>query len=251
MDSIQDAINAIELRAPGEHFTYSEIAKRFSVERSTLARRHQGKCQPRSIAHQILHPQQEKELVEYIQGLTARRTPPTREMIKNFASTIAGKGVSDTSVSSFLDRNSPHLISRWQSGMDRQRHQADSGAKYSLYFDLLHQKIEEYKIKPWDIYNMDEKGFLAGVTGRSKRIFSRRMWEKKEVTTALQDGSREWVTLLACICADGLALPPGLIYQSTSGGLQLSWVQDISEGEHSAFITSSPLGWTNNEIGVA
>ncbi|KAF1969453.1 hypothetical protein BU23DRAFT_582664 [Bimuria novae-zelandiae CBS 107.79] len=27
---------------------------------------------------------------------------------------------------------------------------------------------------------MDEKGFLIGIIGRSKRVFSRRMWEKKE-----------------------------------------------------------------------
>jgi hypothetical protein len=45
--------------------------------------------------------------------------------------------------------------------------------------------MEEYKIKPGDIYTMDEKGFLAGVTSRSKRIFSRRMWEEKEVTASI------------------------------------------------------------------
>ena len=98
---------------------------------------------------------------------------------------------------------------------------------------------------------MDEKGFLIGITGRSKRVFSKRMWDRKEVTTSLQDGSREWITLLACVCADGSALPPSLIYQSASGGLQSSWVEDIKEGDHSAFITSSLSGWTNNEIGVA
>jgi hypothetical protein len=42
--------------------------------------------------------------------------------------------------------------------MDRQRHQADSRARYFLYFNLLHQKMEEHKIKPGNIYNMDEKG---------------------------------------------------------------------------------------------
>ena len=112
MDPIQAAIEAIESLAPGEHFTYREVAKKFGVERSTLARRHQGKCQPRGVLHRRLQPQQEKELVEYIQGLTARRTPPTREMIKNFASTIAKKGVSDTWVSSFLNRHSDDLILR-------------------------------------------------------------------------------------------------------------------------------------------
>jgi len=40
---------------------------------------------------------------------------------------------------------------------------------------LLHQKTKEYKIKPEDIYNMDEKGFLIGITGRLKRVFNKRI----------------------------------------------------------------------------
>ena len=62
-------------------------------------------------------------------------------------------------------------------------------------------------MQPSCTYNIDKKGFLVSITGRSKRVFSRRMWEKKEVTAALQDGSREWITLIACVGADGEALP--------------------------------------------
>jgi hypothetical protein len=98
---------------------------------------------------------------------------------------------------------------------------------------------------------MDEKGFMIGVTGRSKRVFTRRQWEKKEVQASLQDVSREWITLLATVCADGSALPPGLIFQASSGSLQSSWVADIEAGKHNVFITSSPSGWTNNDIGLA
>jgi hypothetical protein len=79
--------------------------------------------------------------------------------------------------------------------MDRNRHQADLGDKYKPYFDLLNDKMTEYNVEPRHTYNMDEKGFLIGITSRSKRVFSRQLWEKKEVTEALQDGSREWITL--------------------------------------------------------
>ncbi|KAK1912874.1 hypothetical protein P3342_004810 [Pyrenophora teres f. teres] len=78
--------------------------------------------------------------------------------------------------------------------MDRTRHLADSESKYRLYFELLHRKITEYHLEARDIYNMDEKGFLIGLIGRSKRIFSRRQWEKKKVRASLQDGSREFLT---------------------------------------------------------
>jgi hypothetical protein len=69
--------------------------------------------------------------------------------------------------------------------MDRTRHQADSWSKYKAYFNLLHQKLDEYRLEAGDIYNMDEKGFLIGIVGTSNRIFSKRQWDKKEVRASL------------------------------------------------------------------
>ena len=75
--------------------------------------------------------------------------------------------------------------------MDSNRHNAESRYKYKLYFDLLQQKITEYDIKPAHTYNIDEKGFAIRLLGRTKRIFSRRQYEKKEVRQARQDSSRK------------------------------------------------------------
>jgi hypothetical protein len=99
------------------------------------------------------------------------------------------------------------------------------------------------------MYNMDEKGLMLGITNRSKRVFTRRMWEKGELRSVLRDGSREWVTILATICGDGTTLDPCLIYQSDASTLQSSWVHDISP-DKPAFTTASTSGWTNNEIGL-
>lgn len=126
--------------------------------------------------------------------------------------------------------------------MDANRHAADSSTKYKLYFELLQHKIAEYNVDAEHTYNMDEKGFMIGITGRSKRVFSRRMWEKKEVRATLQDASREWITLLACVCADGSALPPSLIYQAAVVSIQSSWVEDIKAGEHLVHVASSTSG---------
>ena len=89
---------------------------------------------------------------------------------------------------------------------------------------------------------MDEKGFLIGITGRSKRIFSKRQWDKKEVRASLQDRSREFLTLLACVCADGSLLLLGLIFASARGAIRSNWVEDVTVGEHKVFISSSLLG---------
>jgi hypothetical protein len=133
-------------------------------------------------------------------------------MIQNFASEIAAEPVSKAWVRCFVSWHGDHLICKWTSGMDAVRHKADSRHKYKLYFDLLHQKMQQYNIQQCHSYNMDKKGFMIGVTGRSKRIFSRQQWEKKEVRATLQDGSREWVTVLATICGNESALSPSIIY---------------------------------------
>jgi ParB-like chromosome segregation protein Spo0J len=252
MEPIDAALAAIELLDKGEHFTYTKIADEFNVSRVTLARRHQGRQGSQTDqkhSQQKLNPQQEATLVQYIENLTRKALPPTREMIQNFASQIAAEPVSEAWVRRFVGRHSDHLVCKWTSGMDAVRHKADSKHKYKLYFDLLHQKMQQYDIQQCNSYNMDEKGFMIGVTGRSKHVFSRRQWEKKEVQATLQDGSREWVTVLATVCGDGSALPPGIIYQSTNSSLQASWVADIEAGKHNVFVTSSPSGWTNNDIG--
>jgi hypothetical protein len=135
--------------------------------------------------------------------------------------------------------------------MDRDRHKADSEAKYSLYFKLLHDKMKEYDVQPSHIFNLDEKGFMIGVLGRSKRIFDKKLYDQKGVTTAVQDGSREWIAVLACVCSDGTALSPSLIFQSAAGALKSAWVEAIDPKKHSVFVTSSPSGWSNNDIGLA
>lgn len=89
---------------------------------------------------------------------------------------------------------------------------------------------------------MDEKGFMIGVIGRSKRVFSRGQWVKKEVKAFRQDGLREWMTVIAAICADGTSLPPSLIYESASRTLQSTWVADIQVGKHDVFVTSTRSG---------
>jgi hypothetical protein len=197
-----------------------------------------------------LSPQQELELVRYIQGLTERALPPTREMIQNFASSVSGFDHSDPWVSRFLSQNKDNLTSQWTTGMDRNRHQADSEYSHRLYFELLHRKIRKYNVDARHIYNMDEKGFLVGITSRSKRVFSKQLWQQKKVTAALQDGNREWITILACICADGTALDPSIIYQG-KGALCSRWLQDVEPGNLHSFYATSPTGWKNNELGLA
>jgi hypothetical protein len=254
MSSIETALTAIESLKPGEKISYAQIAKKYSVERTTLARRYKGVSTSRSLNaqnRQALHPQQEQGLPQYIERLNRQGLPPTRAMIRSFGSQIANRELGDNWVDRFVQRYPDKLISKWTTGIDNSRHKADSGVKYSLYFSLLEAKLRQYSVEPRQIYNMDEKGFMLGVVSRSKRIFSRASYETGRRRSLIQDGNREWITLLACICADGSYLEPALIYQSTSGSIQDSWLQAFNTENHQARFASSASGWMNNEIGLA
>jgi hypothetical protein len=225
MNPINAALAAIKSLKPGEDFSYTKIAERFSVIRSTLTRRHQGATRAREEAYaksRILGQHQEQELIQYIGRLTERGLPPTRQMINNFVSCIAKRDVSMSWTNQFIKRHQEDLITSWTTGLDRDRHNADSEAKYELYFQLLHKKIKKYSVQPQHTYNIDEKGFLLGITARSKRVFSRPLFNSRQVRQALQDGSREWISVLACICADGSYMDPALVYQSNAETLQSS-----------------------------
>jgi hypothetical protein len=254
MNSIEAAIAAFESRELGEETSYRKIAAKYGVDRSTLSRRHQQSQRTKhtkDLSQRALNPQQEEELVVYIEGLTRKGLPPTREMIINFASQVAHRQLSEAWVTRFINRHSIDLASHWTTGIDAVRHYADSGYKYKLYFDLLHQKIVEHEVEQENTYNMDKKGFMIGVLGRTKRVFSKQTWIEKGVRAPIQDGNREWITVLASVCADGSALPPTLIYQAKNGAIRDTWVEGITSGEHPVHVVSSPSGWTNNDIGLS
>ena len=111
--------------------------------------------------------------------------------------------------------------------------------------------MQKHHLRPSNVYNMDEKGFLIGICGSKRRIAPRKMLANKKLLGACQDGSREFITLVACICADGTALSPTLIYAGKSHDLQDSWVEDFDHSEDQAFFASSEKGWTNENLGIA
>ena len=59
---------------------------------------------------------------------------------------------------------------------------------------------------------MDEKSFIIGICHAKKCIISKKIFANKKLLSVVQDNSCEFVTLLACICADNTTFPPMLIY---------------------------------------
>jgi DDE superfamily endonuclease len=70
-----------------------------------------------------------------------------------------------------------------------------------------------------------------------------------KIRGALQDGNREFITLLACISAAGERMPLALIYQSDAGDMQDTWLEDFNGSDY-AYFGLSPTGWTSNDHGI-
>jgi hypothetical protein len=194
LSSIEAALAAIESLEPEEKPVYTQITAKYGVDRRTLARRHHGATISRDAQaqhQQALHTQQEKELLRYIERLPRQGLPPTRPIIRRFASDIAKKELGKGWVDRYIEQHQVDLISRWATGIDRACHQADSQSRYTLYFELLRSKLSQYDIEPRNIYNIDEKGFMLGVHTRSKRLFSRRLYEEGKIKAHIQDGNRQ------------------------------------------------------------
>ena len=109
--------------------------------------------------------------------------------------------------------------------------------------------IEKYRITAENIYNFDKKGFLMGLGRIVKRIMTKDALKSGRVTKSKQDGSREFLSCLACISAIGKWIPPLLVYKGDSGDLISTWVDEVTTDSQAHFTVSSN-GWSNNKIGL-
>jgi hypothetical protein len=171
-------------------------------------------------------------------------------MIRQFGSQIAQRELGVHWADRFVAKHHIAFISAYARGIDRSRAIADNVNKYDEYFNLMESQLAKYNIEAGNSYNMDEKGFMLGVVHKSKRVFSRHQYEQGEMKQIIQDGNHNWITVMACICADGTAIPPGLIYESSSGNIQDSWVRSMAK-EDDVYVACSNSGWSNNNLALA
>ena len=103
--------------------------------------------------------------------------------------------------------------------------------------------VTAHSILPENIYNVDEKGFMMGLTMKVKVICKR---EKKN-TRKNQIGKREMITLIETISAEGNVLPPIIIYK---GQAHYQGRTALVKAGDTAFFAISDKGWTSRSIGL-
>jgi hypothetical protein len=236
MDRIDEALAALALQ---DIPNYKRTAIEYGVNRTTLSRRHRGLCKSRGEAKEyqyLLSHQQQKVLVEHINSLSEAGIPPTPSMVRVFAFEISQTWPGNNWVSRFVETHKAKLKSAYLCGFDLKRKKADNYYLIKKYFDLVgmlnislfyaYNSNRLLKKSP----NMVSSDITAttwtkiGKLQKTKRIFNLEHWASGKLMGAGEDGNREWITLIGCICADGHYIPPSVIYSAKTGNVgEDSW----------------------------
>jgi hypothetical protein len=72
-----------------------------------------------------------------------------------------------------------------------------------------------------------------------KRIIALAPLLMKQLISANQDGSREFITFIIIICADRSRISPILIYKNKSGPIQDTWLDDFDKEKEIAHFIST------------
>jgi hypothetical protein len=145
--------------------------------------------------------------------------------------------------SNFVKRHK-ELKSRFCRNYDYKRAKCEDPTVIRNWFKLVENTIAKYGIDLADIYNFDEAGFLMGMIASGMVVTGA---ERRGRPKLVQPGSREWITVIQAINAEGWAIPPFII---GAGQYHLAtWYRESNLPDDWA-IATSPNGWTDNELGL-
>jgi predicted ATP-binding protein involved in virulence len=137
-DRIQAALADLDSQAI---INYAATAKKWDIERTTLARRHQRKTASRSDSNskhrQRLTNAQEETLLDYIDSLTKCNIPPTSQIVQNLAEELAGGHVGKNWTSQFIKRHSKRITSLYLRPIDTSRVSAESAYIFEQFYALV------------------------------------------------------------------------------------------------------------------
>ncbi|KAF7343027.1 DDE-domain-containing protein [Mycena venus] len=202
---VQLALTAIRAGVMSER----GACKYYRVTRETVQNRAKGvPTHTEAHAHERkLSEAKESILKEWVKVMGARGIPLSLPTIADYASELAGEDVDINWAKRFKER---------------------------------HPDLKRYDIKSKNIYNMDEKGIQLGVGDKIRVLVDR----DQKAIQKIDSSNRDLVTIIECICSDGTALHPSVVYEGQR--------RDLRWGENNpcdASISISPNGWTDQQLG--
>jgi len=145
-------------------------------------------------------------------------------------------------LSHFLGYHS-NLDARVERCLDRERALATDLDSFKMHLDRFYHIECKFHVKDEDTWNTDEKGFAIGLGGAGTIICH----ASRSNPSIIQDGGRDWVTIVGAISGGVKVLPPLIIFRANAHLMGHYTNIDIEEMEDAGFATS-PKGYTNTDI---
>jgi len=165
-----------------EGTSFRKLADKYGVSSSALSDQERGSltCQQSHAHEQRLTPVKEKALKDWCKKLDDWGFPPRMDLLRAIAGALAQiltKAEEDPELahlgqhwlSNFLNRQ-PSLSAKFSIQLDCQWVYGGNIPALKDYFAKLLCLIRTREIQPEDIFNMDEKGFIIGMSSKANVI---------------------------------------------------------------------------------
>ena len=222
----------LHLEATGRHIKISHetIIKR-AAGRSTRAKAAQ--------THEWLLPNEVEIVIRHILKSAEQGFPLSHRRLKEdvdrivqarMGSEFPEEGVGKHWTRHFVEKHSHQLKTAWSTPLKTKRAKGANPTANKAWWKLLKEVLDKYDIKTFNTYAIDEVGCQPYGAEREQVIGG------KQASPHYQQrsGSRETITVLVCICADGTSLPPAVIFKGK--GYQVKWAQDNPANASYVFI---------------
>jgi hypothetical protein len=196
---------------------FRKVAERFQVDWQTVRNRFNGIPSLASFnrGKSYLSDEESMRLIDYLIGQSRWGFPLTNGLIEEKVNYILKlkygpdfSGIGSGWVGAWLKWWKAYISPYWTTSLEKIRANALNSENVQHWFELLGNTIEEENIVPERTFAMDETGILVGV-GRKTKVVGE---TGQRVQVEQRGGSREMITLLPPICADGTFLTPTVIF---------------------------------------
>jgi Tc5 transposase DNA-binding domain len=176
-----------------------------------------------------LSEEEQKTMVEFAIDLARRGFPLSPRRLKDHAEAILrhrlGDGFPEGGLgkdwaSRFITKHKNRLGMYWSTALDGSRGRAVNPITKEEYFRLLKEVRELHNIPDELVYGADETGIQSGI-GVTERVIGP---AGAKIQHQQRSGTRENITVLPTICADGTTVAPTVIYKGEA--FQTKWLQE-------------------------
>ena len=205
-----------------------ETGHEIRINHQTIINRAKNKTSARTnAARSWLTPEEAELVIAFIVEVGHRGFPLSHRRLKEHVDEILRArlgpefpGVGKRWTNRFIEKWSKRIRTAWSTPLEQKRGRAVNPTTNEAWFDLLERTKEEFGIVEETTWGTDEFG-CNGATGQKERVIGA---AGAKLHYQQVGGSRENITVIVTICADGTSIPPAVIFKGNAH--QVSWKQN-------------------------